>query len=131
MTRRPPRSTRTDTLFPYTTRFRSVGGGQGLRQDPPAQRRRAAGRDDPPDRVRRVGEFAVRGLIDGIRDWGLGIRSSIEPPLPLPNSRFPGTQAHLVAGELHNRKIGRAHVGTPVPNALLECPILLETKNQT
>src|SRR3546814_2023766 len=23
MTRRPPRSTRTDTLFPYTTRFRS------------------------------------------------------------------------------------------------------------
>src|SRR3546814_16574131 len=32
MIRRPPRSTRTDTLFPYTTLFRSVGrlcGGQG------------------------------------------------------------------------------------------------------
>src|SRR3546814_17943461 len=27
MIRRPPRSTRTDTLFPYTTLFRSVGGG--------------------------------------------------------------------------------------------------------
>src|SRR3546814_4981843 len=26
MTRRPPRSTRTDTLFPYTTLFRSGGG---------------------------------------------------------------------------------------------------------
>src|SRR3546814_11008500 len=26
MIRRPPRSTRTDTLFPYTTRFRSPGG---------------------------------------------------------------------------------------------------------
>src|SRR3546814_12643914 len=26
MTRRPPRSTRTDTLFPYTTLFRSVRG---------------------------------------------------------------------------------------------------------
>src|SRR3546814_19649631 len=26
MIRRPPRSTRTDTLFPYTTLFRSVGG---------------------------------------------------------------------------------------------------------
>src|SRR3546814_17680718 len=25
MIRRPPRSTRTDTLFPYTTRFRSMG----------------------------------------------------------------------------------------------------------
>src|SRR3546814_2438820 len=27
MIRRPPRSTRTDTLFPYTTRFRSAGRG--------------------------------------------------------------------------------------------------------
>src|SRR3546814_4263248 len=27
MLRRPPRSTRTDTLFPYTTLFRSVVGG--------------------------------------------------------------------------------------------------------
>src|SRR3546814_19680383 len=26
MIRRPPRSTRTDTLFPYTTLFRSIGG---------------------------------------------------------------------------------------------------------
>src|SRR3546814_15266847 len=29
MSRRPPRSTRPDTLFPYTTRFRSVGGAAG------------------------------------------------------------------------------------------------------
>src|SRR3546814_9431999 len=28
MIRRPPRSTRTDTLFPYTTLFRSVGTGR-------------------------------------------------------------------------------------------------------
>src|SRR3546814_13787467 len=28
MLRRPPKSTRTDTLFPYTTLFRSVAGGQ-------------------------------------------------------------------------------------------------------
>src|SRR3546814_12116887 len=31
MLRRPPRSTRTDTLFPYTTLFRS--GGDGLRPE--------------------------------------------------------------------------------------------------
>src|SRR3546814_13446583 len=31
MIRRPPRSTRTDTLFPYTTLFRSVRGGDGHR----------------------------------------------------------------------------------------------------
>src|SRR3546814_7833515 len=29
MIRRPPRSTRTDTLFPYTTLFRSESGGEG------------------------------------------------------------------------------------------------------
>src|SRR3546814_19744452 len=31
MIRRPPRSTRTDTLFPYTTLFRSMGIGKGDR----------------------------------------------------------------------------------------------------
>src|SRR3546814_8107913 len=31
MIRRPPRSTRTDTLFPYTTLFRSKGVDQGYR----------------------------------------------------------------------------------------------------
>src|SRR3546814_9285244 len=35
MRRRPPRSTRTDTLFPYTTLFRSRGA-----EDPVAQLRR-------------------------------------------------------------------------------------------
>src|SRR3546814_14852339 len=30
---RPPRSTRTDTLFPYTTLFRSGGGIGGARRD--------------------------------------------------------------------------------------------------
>src|SRR3546814_8389466 len=29
MIRRPPRSTRTDTLFPYTTLFRSLVGAEG------------------------------------------------------------------------------------------------------
>src|SRR3546814_12892761 len=34
MIRRPPRSTRTDTLFPYTTLFRSVAGGRRARPRP-------------------------------------------------------------------------------------------------
>src|SRR3546814_11424179 len=42
MIRRPPRSTRTDTLFPYTTLFRSPGarGGRAPRRlrDPPHHR---------------------------------------------------------------------------------------------
>src|SRR3546814_7626261 len=32
MIRRPPRSTRTDTLFPYTTLFRSAGRGAGVHE---------------------------------------------------------------------------------------------------
>src|SRR3546814_7562708 len=39
MIRRPPRSTRTDTLFPYTTLFRSRRGGGGA--DRPLPRRPA------------------------------------------------------------------------------------------
>src|SRR3546814_21109561 len=41
MIRRPPRSTRTDTLFPYTTLFRSAG----------RVRHREKGRQAPPPRV--------------------------------------------------------------------------------
>src|SRR3546814_1165245 len=36
MVRRPPRSTRTDTLFPYTTLFRSPGGTPFLPQLTPS-----------------------------------------------------------------------------------------------
>src|SRR3546814_14718035 len=41
MIRRPPRSTRTDTLFPYTTLFRSAGAG-----DAQAHRAAQSGRGD-------------------------------------------------------------------------------------
>src|SRR3546814_7364954 len=47
MIRRPPRSTRTDTLFPYTTLFRS----DGARVHHPLPRDRFRGR--PPPRPRR------------------------------------------------------------------------------
>src|SRR3546814_8566629 len=57
MIRRPPRSTRTDTLFPYTTLFRSrgrdrpreCGYGRGSRRhgESPRARRRSR-RDDAP-----------------------------------------------------------------------------------
>src|SRR3546814_3893163 len=54
MIRRPPRSTRTDTLFPYTTLFRSPasttgrrGRGRGPRIDRPCPRGLPAGRRRP------------------------------------------------------------------------------------
>src|SRR3546814_8476881 len=57
MIRRPPRSTRTDTLFPYTTLFRSAGAAA-------AARRRLAGA------AHRV--EAVRALGDARHDLALG-----------------------------------------------------------
>src|SRR3546814_1577440 len=42
MIRRPPRSTRTDTLFPYTTLFRSPGGNEASSRTPAALTRRSA-----------------------------------------------------------------------------------------
>src|SRR3546814_1777858 len=62
MTRRPPRSTRTDTLFPYTTRFRSV-----VPQPPVARiqdERRRRSRSARPVR-------AARDSVDGARREGV------------------------------------------------------------
>src|SRR3546814_12030155 len=60
MIRRPPRSTRTDTLFPYTTLFRSSGPGQDHHPDPilglgPLERLADASGDRSVDRVARLG----------------------------------------------------------------------------
>src|SRR3546814_8152255 len=49
MIRRPPRSTRTDTLFPYTTLFRSVEDIAAVARRALAARRLVAG-DHAPDR---------------------------------------------------------------------------------
>src|SRR3546814_3176700 len=59
MLRRPPRSTRTDTLFPYTTLFRSYR----LRPLQPPGKRRRADEGDRPQRLslqRRLGPGAPR-----------------------------------------------------------------------
>src|SRR3546814_12426838 len=63
MIRRPPRSTRTDTLFPYTTLFRSVLHAR-------IERAGAGAEADAVD-VRRI--EAVRGRDDdGARNEGAG-----------------------------------------------------------
>src|SRR3546814_3352201 len=47
MIRRPPRSTRTDTLFPYTTLFRSADAGDRARDLQPSAGDRGMGRPAP------------------------------------------------------------------------------------
>src|SRR3546814_21099692 len=100
---RPPRSTRTDTLFPYTTLFRSTrgssrgrgrrdrlgrrparsGGGRGGWRWPPARRTCAAARltrapRDPPPRRRPSPSRLRRTTTPSV----LPLPSP--PPLPLP-----------------------------------------------
>src|SRR3546814_5329876 len=60
MIRRPPRSTRTDTLFPYTTLFRSHRAARGRRSrtERPQERARAG---DRRGRARRAGAALSRG----------------------------------------------------------------------
>src|SRR3546814_13942418 len=48
MIRRPPRSTRTDTLFPYTTLFRSIARCRTLRQ-PTGSRSKSANSSRQPE----------------------------------------------------------------------------------
>src|SRR3546814_17078711 len=79
MMRRPPRSTRTDTLFPYRTLFRSaparrrVAGARDRRcavvRDvfDPAGGKRRAGRRLPRPHARRRGRAAGRALRPGVR----------------------------------------------------------------
>src|SRR3546814_15230354 len=68
MLRRPPRSTRTDTLFPYTTLFRSGHPRRRRRQG--ARRGRRDARDDVPP-LRRQGGTRGRGRRPrGLRDQG-------------------------------------------------------------
>src|SRR3546814_14819528 len=63
MIRRPPRSTRTDTLFPYTTLFRSGGFTGALRFRPEGDDQRIEGQLDFARA--RLGEATLRrGKLD-------------------------------------------------------------------
>src|SRR3546814_7612464 len=66
MIRRPPRSTRTDTLFPYTTLFRSkpVIGKTGRRR-----------RNDPHSRHRYLGRLQSAG----VDRWGKRVAGRSRP----------------------------------------------------
>src|SRR3546814_14002863 len=74
MIRRPPRSTRTDTLFPYTTLFRSRrramlrrAGRRGARRN--CTRRGRLARADRHDYRKRVGMVSGRGLSPRLLGW--------------------------------------------------------------
>src|SRR3546814_8355260 len=101
MIRRPPRSTRTDTLLPYTTLFRSR------------------------HLVSWYGTIGMGGVLHTINprlfdDQLVYIANHAEDRVLFYDAAFAPIVERL--------KIGRAHVCTPVTNAHLVCRLLLEKK---
>src|SRR3546814_3678783 len=62
MIRRPPRSTRTDTLFPYTTLFRSPGRWLAPYQTPDGQMKALTGHQAVNRRSREYEQFGPASL---------------------------------------------------------------------
>src|SRR3546814_2723204 len=103
MIRRPPRSTRTDTLFPYTTLVRSAHMADDRLDEQPGQRRR-----DP--QARQSLDILAERLEDAAH---IGVLER---------------EADLEAEEAEDRKSTRLNSST---NAHLVCRLLLEKNNKT
>src|SRR3546814_3281131 len=91
MIRRPPRSTRTDTLFPYTTLFRS-----------PAAALPAPGRPTPSRRWRAAARRRYSG-------WRRGMADAPGPEylLPLPLAVHLAHHGRQIAGEAERQPAPR------------------------
>src|SRR3546814_10744644 len=122
MIRLPPRSTRTDTLFPYTTLFRSSDDfiGYGVDADRIGVVLVYPDCLHPLQRTRDV-RSGAKSLFD--KNAAADGQHGLFPPLEGSGliSRTGGVQEQPVS-----RKIGRAHVCTPVTTAHLVCRLLLE-----
>src|SRR3546814_5301321 len=105
MLRRPPSSTRTDTLFPYTTRLRSQSGSSAAAWAAvPAVARSAA---ESTVRVVPASSTAVR---EGyVRFAGMGLSVGSAP--------YRGNRSE-------------EHTSAPVTNAHLVCRLLLEKRKK-
>src|SRR3546814_2582038 len=123
MIRRPPRSTRTDTLFPYTTLFRSVAvfagshGNDVIRASGPVAAPIRSSWRVPMSNAGGAGCGKKNGPNrDGpmIADGGLSrhVLERLQPCAP-----FPGEREEPLTG-VHN---GPQGVGMPVPKARGVC----------
>src|SRR3546814_1003721 len=129
MIRRPPRSTRTDTLFPYTTLFRSLVtdllSGKGRYADPReaelsdfnpfnlivADRERAQFLSNRPETARSRLAHGIYGLSNGALDepWPKTMRlKALLLDWIVKGATHP--EALLAGLREENLQIGRAHV---------------------
>src|SRR3546814_954012 len=119
MIRRPPRSTRTDTLLPYKTLVRS-SCVSGLRLSSTAERE--------PRLHLASGRFDEGALVGAHH---VQVRQAARGPLRHAGQRTLGHPPGERKCRLDQLEIGRAHVCTPVTHAHLVCHLLLTKKNTT
>src|SRR3546814_16191763 len=103
MIRRPPRSTRTDTLFPYTTLFRSPGDRTHRRPAAAA----AAARQAAPlclPRHGAAGDREAAGRPQGLRPAGRGLRARLDRG---DGEEVPAPRPHLLHGRSEERRVGK------------------------
>src|SRR3546814_3345544 len=100
MIRRPPRSTRTDTLFPYTTLFRSFTADLGQGEELEPARAKAELMGIAPNHI----------YIDDLREEF--VRDFVFPMMRA-NARYEGDYllgTSIARPLISKRQIGRAHV---------------------
>src|SRR3546814_14144622 len=84
MIRRPPRSTRTDTLFPYTTLFRSHPTRGAIS---PAEFIPVA---EECGLIETIGEWVLRTACDEAARWPAGVRVAVNvSPIQFANPALP------------------------------------------
>src|SRR3546814_11083597 len=110
MIRRPPRSTRTDTLFPYTTLFRSTDGGRASSQD--------------------AGESQPRGLTPANKK---PVFQRIKPTALLAKPRMRATSPTVLQPQFHLTACGGIIFTRGCANPILpvRCPMGLPTATTT
>src|SRR3546814_10302378 len=141
MIRRPPRSTRTDTLFPYTTLFRSCerlylhdARRHGLCVQPRLFQRflpehePAGGDDHLSRRPRADAELRIRASRILQADDARMLRRLYPDHATARGLEHRRLSADLRLRDQHGADpaIGRAHVSTPVTNPHLVCRTLIE-----
>src|SRR3546814_5769451 len=103
MIRRPPRSTRTDTLFPYTTLFRSVARVAAIRQGDPLDPSVQVGAQASEDQLHKILGYIDIGKAEGAQCLVGGAKAL--PGGALDQGYF--VQPTVFVGQ---NQIGRAHV---------------------
>src|SRR3546814_14325503 len=120
---RPPRSTRTDTLFPYTTLFRSVRCRTQAPPQPVAARLPAAHGADLRHLLHRRTVLLPDGRLAGDRLHGR--RRAVD--LPGVQDQLPQRPSRRAAAPHPHQPAGPTHLARPAPPPLVTPASLLTT----